>query len=138
MEKILPNSLSISHTNIRSLKRNFDAFKELFEYDLKSNFNVIALSEIWNIRDVEQYISRYNLELQCRMAQRGGGVGADVHMSFDYKRISNWSLSNAESLWLKFNIQNMYIIVGVVYRKPGSNLEEFRLLQTTAKHESRS
>ena len=135
MEKILPNSLSISHTNIRSLKRNFDAFKELFEYDLKSSFNVIALSEIWNIRDVEQYnISGYNLELQCRMAQRGGGVGAYVHTSFDYKRISNWSLSNAESLWLKINIKNMYIIVGVVYRKPGSNLEEFsddlnRLLQ---------
>ena len=35
---------------------------------------------------------------------------------------------------IKINIKNMYIIVGVVYRKPGSNLEEFsddlnRLLQ---------
>ena len=55
IEKVLTNSLSISHINIRSLKRNFDAFKELFEYDLKSSFNIIALSENWNIYNSKGY-----------------------------------------------------------------------------------
>ena len=85
------------------------------------------LSEVWNVKDNDQFtIPDYNLELQCRANQRGGGVGAYIHSSLNYSRIHNTSLINAESLWLKVSIKNKAIILGVIYRKPGTNFDEFK------------
>ena len=49
-----------------------------------------------------------------------------MHSSLNYSRINNISLINAESIWLKLNLMNQTIIMGVVYRKPGTNFEEFK------------
>ena len=135
-ENYFDKSLSVSHINIRSLYKNFDSLQELYEDVFKGRFNFIGLSEIWSVRDVNQFkISDYNLELQCRTNQRGGGVGAYIHSSLNYARIHDLSLVNAESLWLKVHIDNKTIILGVIYRKPGTNFIDFsnefdNLLQT--------
>ena len=60
---------------------------------------------------------------------------AYIHSSLNYSRIHNTSRTNAESLWLKVSIRNKSNILGVIYRKPGTNFDEFRneldiLLQT--------
>ena len=67
--------------------------------------------------------------------REGGGVGAYIHSSLNYTRIHDLSLVNAESLWLKVHIDNKTIILGVIYRKPGTNFWDFsnefdNLLQT--------
>ena len=125
-DRLFENSLSVSHVNIRSLQQNFDSFIELYEDVFQSKFSLIGLSEIWNVKDINQFtIPHYNIELQCRTGQRGGGVGAYVHHSLNYSRINDLSLPNAECLWLKIHVQNVSIIFGVIYRKPGTNIDEF-------------
>ena len=127
IEELIEKSLSISHVNIRSLYKNFDSLQELYEENFKNKFKLIGLSEIWNVKDIDHFrIPGYNLEIQCRAKQRGGGVGAYIHSSLNYSRINNISLINAESIWLKLNLMNQTIIMGVVYRKPGTNFEEFK------------
>ena len=62
---------------------------------------------------------------QSRINQRGGGVGPFIHTSLNYERVSGISLNNAESLWLKILFGDVDIVVGVVYRKPDSILDDF-------------
>ena len=126
-EHLLNNAFSVSHLNIRSLFKNFDSLQELYIDTFKNKFDIIGLSEVWSVKDIDQFkIPDYNLELQLRENQRGGGVGAYIHSSLNYSRIQNLSLVHAESIWFKVLIDNTSIIVGVIYRKPGTNLDEFK------------
>ena len=61
-EELFESSLSVSHVNIRSLQQNFDSFIELYEDIFKSKFSLIGLSEIWNVKDVDQFkIPEYSI-----------------------------------------------------------------------------
>ena len=61
------NSLTFSHVNIRSMNRNFDSFKLLYENLLDCKFHVIGLSEIWQVTSPDLFsIDGYNLEINCR------------------------------------------------------------------------
>ena len=118
------NSFSLSHVNIRSLYKNFDEFCLLFD-NLESKFDVITLSEVWNVSDTALFsLTGYTLEVKCRKGNaRGGGVGAYIRSSLKYV-IQNFEVTNAESLWLQMNINMKKVIVGIIYRKPNTDVDE--------------
>ena len=124
----MAKSFSVTHVNIRSLNKNVDELRNLYECSLSSNFDIIGLSEVWNVSNTSLLgIKGYNLETECRHGNvRGGGVGAYIHSSLKYKRLGFTAIAHAESLWLELLCDKKKVIVGVVYRKPNTNITEFQ------------
>ena len=122
------NSLSITHVNIRSLNKNISELQLLYDHSLKFKFDIIALSEVWNVRNTDTLPLRdYVLEVNCRQAnERGGGVGAYIHNVLNYTRL-DYNVTHTESLWLTVN-QNCLdkIVIGIIYRKPNTNVDQFQ------------
>ena len=43
----------ITHANIRSLNKNISELQLLYDHSLKFKFDIIALSEVWNVRNTD-------------------------------------------------------------------------------------
>ena len=56
---------------------------------------------------------------------RGGGVGAYIKANLKYN-ILNKQVCHSESLWLKVLHDNRPIIIGIIYRKPNTDISEFQ------------
>ena len=123
------NALNVSHVNIRSLPKNVDGLRLLYEYSLQTKFHVIGLSEVWNVSLPHMLGLRgYALEVKCREAhQRGGGVGAYIHSSVPYKVLSpSLEVNHAESLWIEASFEKQTFLIGIIYRKPNTDVLEFQ------------
>ena len=120
-------AFTISHINIRSLNKNIDALRLLYEECIKSKFHLIGLSEVWNVSCADILgIDGYTLEVNCRdPGLRGGGVGVYVHSSLKYKMLK-YDIDFAESLWLEVQIDDRSVVVGVIYRKPNTDIFQFQ------------
>ena len=120
------NFFSISHLNIRSLKKNYDSFKIFYEDCLKTKFKIIAVSEIWCVADKDCYnLPGYSFEINPRRHGRGGGVGLYIHESLKYDVLNNYEISTAESLWVEVKFGKTVYLVGVLYRPPNTKEEDF-------------
>ena len=119
------DAFSISHINIRSLPKNFDELK-LFHESTPYDFKVIALSEVWQIKNKDLYnLTNFSFETKCRTNQRGGGVGAYIHTSLNYSMF-DINVCHAETLWLNIHMGgDRSITIGIIYRKPNTNVDEF-------------
>ena len=78
LQNVFGNSFSITHANIRSLNKNINELHLLYDHSIKHKFDIIALSEVWNVSNVATVpLTDYVLEVICRPgSERGGGVGA--------------------------------------------------------------
>ena len=122
------NSLKLSHINVRSLSKIFESFKLLFEECICTKFDIIGMSEVWNVTNKSIFsLEGYSLEVNCRPGDsRGGGVGAYINTSLKYTRLE-YRVIHAESLWLHIDItDNVKVTVGIIYRKPNTNVKEFQ------------
>ena len=123
------NCLSLLHVNIRSLHRNLDSLTILLK-NLELRFSFIGITETW-LRDSSHYtdISGYNFVHNPRKDRTGGGVGLYLADNFDFKCRHDLVFSStecAESLFVEINRpKEKNIIVGVVYRSPKQNLQDF-------------
>ena len=124
---ITNSAFNVSHVNIRSLNKNIDELRLLFEHSIQSKFHIIGVSEVWNVTNPGILgIKGYTLELNCRDAgMRGGGVGAYIHSSMKYK-VLNGHVLHAESIWIEIEIDKKALIIGVIYRKPNTDVTEFQ------------
>ena len=81
------NVVSIFHVNIRSMKKNFENFKDLY-YALDSRFRIICFSETWADdscgKNSLYQLKNYNVIHQIRNACKGGGLCIFVHESLCY------------------------------------------------------
>ena len=67
MQDTLLKSVSICHVNIRALHKNIHNLRLLFDHTLESRFDIIALSEVWNVSNADIFSLRgYSLEVKCR------------------------------------------------------------------------
>ena len=136
LQSHIERSFSVTHTNIRSLNRNIDDLKTLYECSISSKFDIIGLSEVWNVSNTALLgLGGYKLEVNCRQGNvRGGGVGAYILSSLRYKRLVLSEIAHAESLWLELSFDRKKVIVGVIYRKPNTNIKEFQETLLTVLH----
>ena len=138
VQKINQNSekkeshLSLFHTNIKSLSKHFDEL-ELYLESLNYNFSFIGLTETWLndnncdlfARDNYESINRY------RKHRIGGGVSLYIKQDIKYKSRSDLECfdTNFETLFVEVDkssfLTNSNIIVGVIYRMPGTPLNVF-------------
>ena len=123
------NRLSLLYVSIRSLHRNLHSLTILLK-NLELRFSFIGITETW-IRDSSHYtdISGYNFVHDPRKDRTGGGVGLYLADNFDFKCSHDLVFSStecAESLFVEINRpKEKNIIVGMVYRPPKQNLQDF-------------
>ena len=122
-----PSTLSVLHLNIRSLNTNIDQLKLLCEDTLSPKFHIIALSETWQISDSPYFnLPNYTLVKSCRaLGALGGGVAAYIHSTVNYSISDHANIPYSESLWVELQLPNSNFNLGIIYRKPGTNIEEF-------------
>ncbi|XP_028407966.1 uncharacterized protein LOC114530582 [Dendronephthya gigantea] len=123
------NCFSILHLNIRSLPRNLENLSNSLAI-IKHNFSIIGISETW-LRHDDHFVSvdGFNFVHNYRPNKIGGGVGLYLANEFEFKLRSDLVFANtacAESLFLEIpNPKGKNIIVGVIYRPPNENVDEF-------------
>ena len=142
------NNFSLIHLNVRSAPKNLSEF-ELYLNQLDLRFNVIGLSETWfNDSTVNLYnLPGYSASHVYRKQKRGGGVSVFVSDNINYhcRRDLDVADENFEAVFVEFNKEDVRydrnIIVGVVYRPPGADIEKFieltSLLLDTIKKEKK-
>ena len=69
----------------------------------------------------------YLLEVKCRDGrERGGGVGAYIRSNLKYV-VKNYTVKHTESIWFEINNGEFQkVMVGVLYRKPNTDVKEFQ------------
>ena len=127
--------LSILHLNIRSTKKNFSELQILLN-TLDYKFNYIALTESWlkphnaNLYDIEGF----NHEYITREEKIGGGISLYIKDGINYKTRTDLghSTNDLEMIWAEINNSHTKnqknLILGVVYRRPGSDIEMFNTI----------
>lgn len=122
-------SLSFLHLNIRSLSHNLDKLHNLLA-NVKTNFSIIGISETW-LQSAEHNVNidGYNFIHNYRSNRSGGGVGFYVAADVEYKIRSDLAYDDinwAESLFIEIDRPHeKNIIIGIVYRPPNQNIDEF-------------
>ena len=126
------NKLSFLHLNIRSLRNKFDALLNYLHL-LTHKFSIIALTETWlNDMDDDNFkIHGYNLTKVNRQNKGGGGIC--IFTRENIKIITRNDLANEESnsntefLFIEIlNEKSENVIMGIVYRPPGSKFNDFK------------
>ena len=87
VEKLLENSFSVYHINIRSLNKNFD---KLLEYlsTMKNEFDIIAIPETWcnddniNINSLYQIPNDTPIHQIRKTSNKGGGLVLYIHKNY--------------------------------------------------------
>ena len=119
--------LGLIHFNIRSLAKNYRS-ADVFLSSLNFKFTVVAFSETWlNENNYDCYcLPGYVLESRFRTNKCGGGVSLMIRQTVKYKVREDLILfSHAiESLFIELK-GDKNIIIGVIYRPPGGNIEDF-------------
>jgi len=126
---------STVHFNIRSIPKNFNS-AEIFLSNLQFKFTVIALTETWlNPFNCDCYcLPGYTIESKCRSNRSGGGVALMIQQNINYRVRDDLCefCEKVESLFIEIpNTEmgtNKNTIIGVVYRPPGGNIDDFNVL----------
>ena len=119
--------LSLLHLNARSLTKNYEAIRSLVE-DFEIQFTCILVSETWlnELKFVPQ-MEGYNLVRIDRCNKTGGGVAIFVLEDINFKLRDDLTFSKdcLELIFVELHCGASSILIGCVYRPPGTSFEEF-------------
>ena len=124
------DTFSALHPNIRSLRKIFEDFQELYK-TLNLKFSIVCFSETWADENKLEYdyliqLPSYNVLHQIRKNDRGGGISIFVHESLSFKRQQDLGI-NLEAVG-SFSIEVLNkkcknIILNTVYRPLNGDIE---------------
>ena len=123
------NCFSFIHFNSRSLSKNFDYINAYID-NLDFTFTIYGFSETWINVNTPILFNKtgYTFIHSDRQYGRGGGVGMLILNSINFK-VRNYIMPQSndfESIFIEIdNNKHKPVIVGVVYRKPKSNIKTF-------------
>ena len=133
MQRDNRNCLSIFHTNIRSLKRNFENLNQFLD-SVESQFDIIALSETWSIRKKSKNnfsLSGYHSLEELPGSTQNSGCGVYIKENLNFKKrndltyVSKTKDEEFQALWVEIlNKKKKNILLCVVYRHPKSKRNE--------------
>ena len=109
------------HNNVRSLKRNIEAFQNHLLSELKFIFDIIGVSETRIVGDMpltfNPDLRGYNFEY-VPTPLSAGGVGMYIADNINYSVIERTSNIYFQALWIELAMNdNQSIVCGVVYRQ---------------------
>ena len=121
---------SILHLNIRSIVNKCD---DLLAYlnSLKHSFSVLGLTETWlnndNITNFQ--IPHCHFIGKARENKQGGGVGLYVNQKYKYRERNDLAINIndiIESQFIELTPEAHSTIIGIIYRPPNDNYEQFK------------
>ena len=136
MLKTNENYISLLFINIRSLVANFEQFNNYYLSDMMPSITIIGLCEVIGLcetrltDDLERNFVLPNYSLYSNNNSRSsGGVALYVRDIIPGNIIPDLCFMShfCESLFLELTLNNHKEIIGVVYRRPDSNVTEFIL-----------
>ena len=124
------DTFSVLHLNIRSLKKNFEDFKELYK-TLNLKFSMVCFSETWaddNKLENDSLIQLpgYNVLHQIRKNRRSGGISIFAQESLSFKRRQDLGINSEAVKSRSIEISNKKckdIILHTIYRPLNGNIE---------------
>ena len=122
---------SLIHFNARSLKSNFQSIQETLK-NISYSFDVIAISETWLDENSDEdifSIEGFKLYHTYRTHKKGGVVALFVNNQLKCKILTKHSVVEDnlyESVFVELIFEkSKNIVLGCIYRAPGSNLDLF-------------
>ena len=121
------------HINIRSSATNLDSFLNYLEC-LNTEFAIICLTETWlnewnyHLYEIPNYV---NIGKQRSGRKGGGGISIYFKQNMKHKIRDDLSFMNLEyeSVFIEIErdtlLLEQHIILGVIYRPPGSDINQF-------------
>ena len=127
---ILDDKFLLLHLNIRSINKNFDNLQLLLDNTHDKHCSVIGLTETWLSQDTSQLynLPGYDFVFNNRQDKIGGGVGIYILKNYEYIKHENLNCMNdvVEFVFAEIIVpNNKNIFIGVIYRPPKSNVNEF-------------
>ena len=128
----LHDMFSLCHIDIRSLKANLPAFESCLGH-LEMEVSVIGMSETW-LQDCNcnlYNVAGYNLIENHRSTKKGGGVAIFLKQGISYQNRNDLKHMGDiyESVFIEIDkdafSKDNNVIIGVIYRPPGTDLEIF-------------
>ena len=124
------DTFSLFHLNIRSINKHFEELQLLLDNPSNQSFSIIGLTETWLSHESNQpfALNGYDFVVNNRQNRIGGGVALYVSHNYDYVIRDEINSMNdiVESLFIEISIPgNKNIIIGIIYRPPSSNLNDF-------------
>jgi hypothetical protein len=132
LNKFENNNFSLCHLNIRSMNKNHRNLKTLL-MNLDIKMSIIAITESWlKPSNVDLFdLEGYQHEARTREQKSGGGISLFIDDAIKYKVREVLSINNhfIETLWIELDKStidsNNNLLVGVFYRRPGSDPTDF-------------
>ena len=126
------SNFSLFHHNIRSIPQNLNKLTA-YLHMLPIEFSIIGISETWLTENSVgcYHIPGYNSEHLYRNSRRGGGVSIFIKNDIKYKRRADLDIinDNIEAIFIEIRSEefdtNKNIIIGVIYRPPNTDLQNF-------------
>ena len=119
----IKEGIKVISWNIRSLCKQFNDFQEFLDIFAEQNcfFDVIALTEIWDLKNIDCYqLKNYNFIAKTRKLSNGGGVGFYVHKSLKFKEVKEMCIFDEkviESLTIELHLNKKEkILISNIYR----------------------
>ena len=123
------HNFSILGCNINSFLKNFENFKTSYlDNDLAFKPSILGFCESKLDINTQQLCSIPNYELVFNSRNtRGGGVMLAIKTEINFERVDELTVSEnfLESLFVKLKIKNSILFIGIIYRRPGANHEQF-------------
>ena len=123
------DSFNILHINSRSLNNNFDSLVTLLTTVNNFPFSVIGVTETWlhsNSAPLFHLNNYHMVRVDRPQGRRGGGVALYISDQLQFNIRHDIAPNECESLFIEIdNIKTRNIVVGVIYRPPNSNFEQF-------------
>ena len=127
-DKFDNDSLLIAGHNISSLPHNFDNFSFIMNDSLKRKIDIIGLCEtkltddLTNLYNISGYDMFYN-----NKSRNSGGLILYINDRFNsFKRNDlECKFDYIETLFVEISIKDKSFLVGQIYRRPGSNFDNF-------------
>ena len=123
------NNVSLYFHNINSIVKHFDEMSNMFNLELDARFDVIGLcetkltSDIYHLFTIDGYSMYNNFN-----TRKKGGLCLYIKNKYQNVKIRedlNLMSNSTETLFLECLIGCEMFIVGVVYRRPGTDCQEF-------------
>ena len=126
------DTFSLLHLNIRSQNKHFDDLQLFLNNPSNNAPSLIGLTETWLDSDsnIPFALQNYDYIFNNRQVRRGGGVALYISKDFNFNICNEFSISNdiLESLFIEIFVPGRKsIMVGVIYRPPNGNSQDFLL-----------
>ena len=129
LKKISP-SLSVINLNIRSLDKHFSDLLTLL-YNLDFPIDIVTLTEIGK-KNVSNRINMLSDKYYCEhippKTKKCGGACIFISKNIKYCMRNDLSIlsDDVEDVWLEAKVNDQKVIIGSIYRHPGTRLDVFQ------------